>query len=152
MKFGLTEYNERLDKIKKRIKPSLEDEATDEEYLLGVIHELTFSPYFDSGRFFSEATAIERLIMEDVLFVGKGMKAVVWCNDLFWWACADTEKIEYNEIQSLWDAFEKDGHRGAMKWCCLKRGMQPQLPIRKRWKEDGFWNDELEALKDPGPS
>lgn len=141
---------------KKFIKREYGDEVTEEDFndpkfLHEIIDNLLFSPRCESGMFLEE-TAIEQLLLAEVLLVDGKMKISVLCNDLFWWACADYEEIDYEEIESLWDVWEKDGDRGVMKWCCFKRGMQPQLPIRKRWKADGFWDDELEALKDPGPS
>lgn len=115
--------------------------------------------------------AIRRLLSEeaDVLFLLAGksnggestIALFVGCNDLFYWACADCEPIPpvtygigKNEAAfwQLYDLVREHGPRGASLWCCLRRGMQPQRPIRERWKADGFWPVELDACAEPAPS
>jgi hypothetical protein len=68
------------------------------------------------------------------------------CNDLFYWACADSEDINIDEIPSLVAAIQEHESLGALKWCCLHRKQQPQAPIIKEFKEAGIWSEELEAL------
>lgn len=74
------------------------------------------------------------------------------CNDLFYWGTADAESLPNDEIGKLYKMWKKDGAYGVDKWCCLRRGLRPQVPIVERMKKDGFWDDELEALPAPEPS
>lgn len=127
----------------------------DNKNLSRELDDFTYSPHFhfeDGEVLFSSATAIERLIQEEVLFVGAGMKVRVLCSDLFYWGCSDSEEIERSDIEELWSAWEAGGHTGINRWCCLRRGLRPQLPIVKRWKERGCWDAELEALPAPEKS
>lgn len=78
------------------------------------------------------------------------------CNDLFFWACADAEPVSLEDLDEYYDAcYDKKGKPipyGNDIWCCRKRNMQPQKPIRDRMKKAGYWTDELESMEDPGPS
>jgi hypothetical protein len=83
----------------------------------------------------------------------------VICNDLFWWATADNEPLPLLGFGAIheapfWDLYARvraGGHDGAEVWCCLRRGMRPQTPIERQWRETGLWTAELEALpaRDP---
>ena len=112
--------------------------------------------------------ALRLLLSEqaDVLFLlsattceGQPVLALyVNCNDLFFWAYADCEEIppvggkNDGPFWQLYDLVREHGPRGALLWCCLQRNMQPQRPIRERWKADGFWPVELDACVEPAPS
>ena len=76
----------------------------------------------------------------------------VLCNDLFWWATADAERLPNSEIGRLYKMHMANKQYGADKWCCLRRKLRPQVPIVERMKKDGFWDAELEALPAPDPS
>jgi len=67
------------------------------------------------------------------------------CNDIFYWACADSEKIQFEEIPDL----IKDG---PILWCCKKRNLGPQTPVVDYLKKNGEWNEEFEKLPRPSPS
>ena len=79
---------------------------------------------------------------------------LVGCNDLFWCGCADAERIPPIHFGAdleapfwdLYDAVRANGQHGALRWCCLRRGMRPQAPIERRWREAGLWDEALEAL------
>lgn len=77
---------------------------------------------------------------------GGNVEMHVNCNDLFAWACADSEQVEDSELESLFQACKDDPIHGAEKWCCKKRNMQPQRPIVEDWKAKGAWDAEMEAL------
>ena len=105
-----------------------------------------------------EPNALEALWDEGILYDicvklidGNGAMALaVNCNDVFWWACADFELFTSDEIQGLYEAcFDEQGNSkpwGSIKWACKKRKMRPQHPMEDRMKEQGYWDDELEAL------
>lgn len=113
-----------------------------------------------------EEQVVAELMKKDLMFVnyrpyvenpGEGipeisktqtMVAFVICNDLFAWGGADCENVENEEdLIAIWKEYKKDPINGTMIWCCKKRKMQPQFPIKRDWIKDGVWNDELEALE-----
>jgi hypothetical protein len=83
---------------------------------------------------------------------GETIVLFVNCNDLFWWACADSENVTLDEVPELYMAWKKDKSWGISKWCCKKRNMMPQLPIREDMKKEGVWEEWMDKLQDPGPS
>lgn len=113
---------------------------------------------------FQTEQALALLILDDVVVLvnggENGISPQVGCNDVFYWACADCEPIppvgfggDLDEpFWSLYDQYRKDGHTGALIWCCLRRGMRPQTPIERDMRAAGTWTDELEALppREPG--
>ena len=80
----------------------------------------------------------------------------VMCNDLFAWGVADCETVTVEEritdfnrtddMCHLLKLYLENGSFGIMKWCCMKRNMQPQAPIVEWMKEDGYWDDIMESL------
>lgn len=50
-------------------------------------------------------------------------------NDVFFWACSDTENINYDELEDVYKHFEKDSYWGLVIWASKKRGYLPQLSI-----------------------
>jgi len=68
------------------------------------------------------------------------------CNDLFYWACADSEEIEPNELQDLFKCYEKSKSFGGFLWACKKTGMRPQTP----WYES-FSEEEKRLFDECGP-
>ena len=66
------------------------------------------------------------------------------CNDVFAWACADGEPLEYSEIEAFYRASRDKW--GSTKWVCVKRNQQPQPPIVRDMKKEGAWDDVMEAL------
>ena len=107
---------------------------------------------------FEDSTAAEILLREGVLFVGWGEEAktstrlLINCNDLFYWGSADAEEASAYKLEELYLAWEGNKKWGTSKFCCMQRGLQPQTPIVRDMKADGFWDDELEALPAPHPS
>jgi hypothetical protein len=74
----------------------------------------------------------------------------VGCSDVFAWACADAEGLEYSEIESLFDDWQKDPVWGSAVWCMKKRNLMPQPPVEKAIRESGIWNlDELGLRPSP---
>lgn len=76
----------------------------------------------------------------------------VLCNDLFYWASADAERLPNSEIGRLYKMHMADKKHGSSKWCCLRRGLRPQVPIVEMMKADGAWDVALEMLPAPEPS
>ena len=96
------------------------------------------------------------LLLEGAVFPLADSRLYVLCNDLFYWGSADAEpmpqpEFEQEKFKDLYERVRKDGGHGAEVWCCLQRGMRPQTPIEKLWRDNGQWTAELEALPGRDP-
>lgn len=84
---------------------------------------------------------VERIIREVII---KGDSEVFWsrniadgpikanvnCSDYFFWACADCEEIELEDIDELVRCIESDtDYEGECYWAAKKRNMRPQHAI-----------------------
>ena len=74
------------------------------------------------------------------------------CNDVFYWATADSEPVTLDEIPDLYMRWRKSRKWGPVKWVAVKRKLRPQVPMVNHMKADGAWDDEMEALPAPAPS
>lgn len=121
----------------------------------------------EGEEYFSEEQAIAQLTKDEVLFLnsrdyymgwGSGNKKpekpdghtlvlFVNCNDIFAWACADGDDIDYDEIPELFKMHMKDRNWGSTKWCCKKRNEKPQKPVADKIKKDGCWENWMDDLK-----
>jgi hypothetical protein len=68
------------------------------------------------------------------------VKLCVICNDVFAWACADAEELDYREITDLYDHWMKDPDWGPAIWCIKKRNQMPQGPVVDRIRAAGIWD------------
>lgn len=77
-----------------------------------------------------------------------GTSIVVNCGDIFSYATADVEIINYcdGEIIDLYNFWKDDNHWGITKWLCFKRNMQPLKEIKRQMIKDNSWDSELENL------
>jgi hypothetical protein len=123
-------------------------------------HEATYQSWDDRSEptFYDEGALIE-LLADNVLFLAGDYDPVyrnctlcVNCNDLFYWGTADAEDLPRSELEKLYQAWKKDPQHGSSIWCCFQRGLRPQVPIVKKWRELGIWTDALEALPAPAPA
>ncbi len=116
----------------------------------------------DSTDGFEDGKALARLLAEEVIFPSSHWWEKDWpdrarkvvslnvnCSDIFTWACADAEEVEYGEIQGLYDMYLADRTWGAAKWCAIKRGQRPQPPVIEAMKKVGSWDARMEALGVP---
>jgi len=103
---------------------------------------------------------LAHLIINDVIFCNNGWwwteRNEPWrkdyithhvnCNDVFAWACADSEDVTYSEIHDVYAMWRKDPVWGPAIWCIRKRKMKPQGPVEKAIRDKGIWNlDEIYA-------
>ncbi len=101
---------------------------------------------------------LAKLLLDEVVFAnsrdyyykgemdGHTVVLFVNCNDVFAWACADSEDIAYDDITALFEAHMKDKRFGSDKWCCQRRQQKPQAPLEKMMREAGSWDDKMEQL------
>lgn len=82
-----------------------------------------------------ELWAAVRLSAEDHLFFienddGRACPALL-CNDVFAWASADCERIEWSDCPTLLQIYEEGGWPEVVEWIAARRGMEPQEPMKK---------------------
>lgn len=114
-------------------------------------------------RYSNIAPALALLLIEGTVITtpdssGDGAPRLhVNCNDLFYWGTADCEAVTAcygsRDESDFWRLYHmtRTMDNGSDVWCCLQRGMRPQTPIEKEWREAGLWTDELEALEPRDP-
>lgn len=108
----------------------------------------------------ARAAALAELIRDEVLhfvdrrylhdhtdeIAGRTTLLVVVCSQLFGWGGTDCEDLPFDEILPLYQARRGDPAWGVAKWCCRRRGMQPQRSIREALKKAGAWDADMQAL------
>ena len=112
--------------------------------------------YYDDC--FDEHEALISLLNNNVLFfscfdyynkdkkLGATITLHVMCSDIFAWGCADSEDLLYSEIEELYNWWYNDNSWGAIKWCCKKRNMQPQRPVKDIMVRNNVWDDMMQNL------
>lgn len=75
------------------------------------------------------------------------LKLMVNSSDVFVWGCSDSDEIQMEEIQTLFDLCWNFKH-GECIWLCLKRKEKPQQPVEDMMKKDDSWIPELDLLED----
>jgi hypothetical protein len=88
------------------------------------------------------------LILQDEIFCNNGWYDDSWpkdkttlhvnCNDTFGYACADSEDINYSEIEDLYEMNIKDPVWGTTLWCIKKRNCKPIIQIVESLKNAGY--------------
>jgi hypothetical protein len=85
-------------------------------------------------------TEVEDALLKDDIYVrtykNDGVKLIVNCNDVFYWACADYEEIKLEELKDLADCITLTKSFGSMLWVCKKRSMRPQISWYSEFSED----------------
>lgn len=66
------------------------------------------------------------------------------CNDVFVWGCADAEDVSYDDINDLFDHWQRDPRWGVAVWCIKRRGLMPQPPVERTIRCGGIW--DLDAM------
>lgn len=110
---------------------------------------------------FEPEQALARLLAEEIVFLNYHRYEDSWpeaarkhpsinvnCNDIFAWACCDSETIDYGDIQGLYDAWLENHIWGPAKWCAIKRNLKPQAPVIEEMKKAGVWDEKMDALND----
>jgi hypothetical protein len=68
------------------------------------------------------------------------------CNDVFAWASADAEPIDFDELRAVYEHHMADPLYGVEKWCIKKRGMMPQTSYVTALKQAGKWDLDESGL------
>ena len=102
---------------------------------------------------FDPELALAYLLLQTVIFTNNFWYETTWsaeaqkrinieviCNDVFGWAMADAECLDYDEIEDLYDHYEKDKEWGPAIWCIKKRKLMPQKPVYDRIQAAGIWD------------
>lgn len=123
-------------------------ELANGNYLFDYVEALLIMLREDVCHFGSGYHPDKQLSPESFITIG----VYVGCNDLFYWASADAECVSFPEVEDLYRSWLDDPKWGAWVWCCKRRKLQPQAPVKRDMIEDGVWTGELEALPVPAPS
>ena len=122
----------------------------DDDELEGIVEDDALAMLLLAGHLFVFSAYMRRENPDNPAEVDKVAGMHVNCNDLFWWACADSEPLPVDEIGNLYKlCFDEDGNPkqyGSTVWACLQRKMRPQHPLEEMMRKDDAWTDELEAL------
>ena len=109
---------------------------------------------------FNDRDALAMLLAEEVVFLNnhwwksdskyteelwpdeaaKTFSISVNCSDIFYWASADAEEMMYEDLESVYDHWDKDPHWGPAVWCIKKRNLMPQAAVYLMIKEQGIWD------------
>jgi len=116
----------------------------------------------DGKEYVDEELALVRLLSDGILFsnsrdysltldgnlvnAGHTIVLFVSCNDIFYWGTADGENISHDEIGSLLKMHLDDPEWGSIKWCCKKRNLQPQVPVKLDMITAGAWEEWMNQL------
>lgn len=122
------------------------DEWCDEENALAwlLTHQIVFLNNVDLSKEYPEYYKEETLTT--CVYVN--------CGDTFAYACADSECLSSSdgdlnsEIYSLYKMCIENYKYGSIKWCSIKRNLKPIKPHVEGMKEQGFWDKDMETLRD----
>lgn len=71
-------------------------------------------------------------------------------NDVLVWGCADSCDMNYEDIQEVYEYWEKDPSWGTAVWYCKKLKMMPQKPVADSIRKMGIWDiDNMGLEKNP---
>jgi hypothetical protein len=95
-------------------------------------------------RRFDTGAALASLLLAEVVLIGSknndGIGALVICNDIFAWGCADAEDLPYSEIENVWRMWRRDPEWGTAIWCIQRRKEMPQKAVEKLIRAAGLWD------------
>jgi hypothetical protein len=108
---------------------------------------------------FQEENALAALLLSGAVFLNSNWwekewpedarKTVALCvntNDVFAWGCADAESMMHDEIEEVFNYWNKDQHEGTAVWAMIKTKQMPQRPVEKAIRDAGIW--DLDELKE----
>lgn len=99
----------------------------------------------------AESAKLERLVIRILTAVGFDNCDDIWwrtdgeyapisifakCNDLFFWGCADCERITAENIDAFEQAYKESPENGVLLFCCRVRKMRPQGAYYKYISDD----------------
>ena len=85
---------------------------------------------------------------DDGGIAGKTLTLFLQCNDVFAWACADSEAVTLDELPDLFKLYMDNPDCGEIQWICIKRNQKPQLPVIDWLKAYNGWTEQLDKLPD----
>jgi len=67
------------------------------------------------------------------------------CSDAFAWGSADSERVLYFDLESVYEHYRKDAIYGPLIWCMKKRKEMPLKIVEQAIREQGIW--DLDAIQ-----
>lgn len=90
--------------------------------------------------------AIEMVCADDAFFTsydevtkkhdGTKPKLCLLMNDVWQWASADGESVEWADVEPIYRLWKEQGSDGLLVWACKKRNMRPQKPLFDKLKPE----------------
>ena len=108
-------------------------------------------PYGSEGKGFLDNLAFKYLVANDYLYFLPNMgdeHVGVNTNDTFVYACADAERVRYEDIEPLMELIRDYGRWGDVLWAAKRRNEKPLIEHVIAMKEQGKWPDWAEELPD----
>lgn len=109
---------------------------------------------------FEKEVALAHLLINEVIFLNDHWWEKEWTeetkktfsvnlnvNDVFAWACADSEEIYHGDIQDVYDHWKIDPIWGTAVWVMKKRNELPQEPVYEMIKKQGIWDLDSMGLE-----
>lgn len=79
-------------------------------------------------------------------FHNETVKPYFCTSDLFAWGYSNPDELTNGLLTPMYEAWKKNDQEGMLiLWCKLRR-IRPQQSIESSWREEGLWDNELEAL------
>jgi hypothetical protein len=115
---------------------------------------------------FEKEVALAILLLENVVFLNSHWwmaaegwpEAACWrpslnvdTSDVLAWAVADAYTMDYQDIQEVYEHWERDPVWGTAVWYCKKEGMMPQPLAAKEIRQAGIWDIDSMGLA-PNPA
>lgn len=117
--------------------------------------EMRWGPQFPdkppTEMMFEEEGALAHLLMNGVCYLNNFWYEKTWpaeaqtcinvfvsCGDTFAYACADAERLPFDQIETLYRMWRKDPRLGVTAWCVMRRKERPISPVEKYLREAGY--------------
>lgn len=109
---------------------------------------------------FKDNVALSVLLFTEVIFLNDHWWENSWpeearkitslnvnVNDVLMWGCADAIEMEYDELQTVYEYWEKDPIWGTAVWYCKKQNLMPQKPVAEEIRKMGIWDIDNMGLQ-----
>ncbi len=80
----------------------------------------------------AQIEAMLSLMQNDHLFVGSERAFILAMNDVFAYACADGEVVEWSDLENLDAIAKREGWEGLVEWAAQRRGVRPIPPVEAK--------------------
>lgn len=106
---------------------------------------------------FEHEGALAHLLMNDVCYLNSFYYEKTWpaeaqacinvfvtCSDTYAYACADAERLPFDQIEPLYRMWKRDPTLGPTAWAVMQRKERPIAPVEKMLRDAGYDVDSWE--------